>query len=110
MHETVFHGMQYVSRTFLDQCAFEEGSLRCGKPLGVADFVVEIDQRDQPEDRGRNAFEHEQPLPSGKPMRAAHVVHDPAGQRAADHPDMGMPVMNNAVTLLRRDEGNQYVR
>ncbi len=54
------------------------------QPLGMLDAIVEIEQGDDAQHHGRQAFEHEQPLPPGPAVMAVEVVQDPARHRPAD--------------------------
>ena len=62
----------------------DEGFLLAGQPLRVFRPVVQVEEHDDAEQCGRQAFEDEHPLPARQTGNAGHVVHDPAGNRAAE--------------------------
>ena len=62
-----------------DQVAF---GLR--QPLCIANPILQIEQHHKAERDRRQAFEQEQPLPTGPAIRSIHALEDPARQRPAE--------------------------
>ncbi|MNP81263.1 hypothetical protein D3C76_1795720 [compost metagenome] len=70
----------------LGQFAADQCFLVIIQPAGLMHAVLEVAQYQQANKDGRHGFQDKHPLPAGPAMHAGEVVHDPAGERATDHP------------------------
>ena len=63
------------------QMVAEQRPLLRAEPLGLIRLVLEVEEREDAEDHGREALDDEHPLPAVKAEHAVHVVKDGARDR-----------------------------